>query len=186
MIAWFRRHVAAQKIALYLFVAVLVGYAVRDVGTTVFLTLAFVLGDRWIFTFLPDGWDQRRARVAPDWLVLGGLVGYGVTVPVWVGVILFVIAVIVVSARRAELRSTVDAGLPLALAATSAWLAWTNRPGPGEVCPAAPAIGECRTYMNPWPFAVAAVVLLLVAVAVEFRRSKRSRLHGSSARSRSS
>jgi hypothetical protein len=179
MIDWFRGHVAAQKIAGYRLVAGAAGYFVRDVGTAVFFTLAFVLGDRWIFTFLPDGWDQRRARVAPDWLVLGVLVGCGVTVPLWLGTGLFVVAAIIVMARRAELRSTLDAGLPLALAATSAWLAWANRPGPGEVCPALPASGECRTYSNPWPFAVAAVVLLLVAVAVEFRRSRRSRLHDS-------
>ncbi len=172
MVKWFRGHVVAQKLALYLFVAGLAASASRDAGTAVFLTLAFVLSDRWIFTFLPPRWDQQRVRVAPDWLILGLLVGCGVTLPLWIGVFPLGVAAAVANAKRADLKRTLDSGLPLGLAPISAWLAWVNRGGPGTVCPGGTAAGKCATYLAPWPFALAAVVFVLLAVAVELRRSK--------------
>ena len=169
MVGWFRDHVVVQKLALYLAVAAMYAYFLGAAWIVILLTVAFVLGDGWVFTFLPAGWDPERARVSTSWLVIGVLLGSAVTGPLWFTVVVLAVVAVVVAARHAKLRRTLDAGVPLSLAAASAWLAWANRSGPGTVCR---ADADCQTYFSPWPFAVVAVVLVFVTFAVERRRAR--------------
>lgn len=176
MLDWFRRHVAAQKILLYLSVVAVSWYFVRDVRTTAFFTLAFVLNDDWIFTLLPAGWDRRRARGVVKWMLIGLLVGFGVVSPLWFAWFPLGVAVIVAVVDRADLRLAIDVGVPLGLAMITGFLAWTNRLGPGEVCRSYGADQECTRYIDPRPWALAAVALTLAAVVVQIRRVRRLRV----------
>jgi hypothetical protein len=59
------------------------------------------------------------------------------------------------------------AGLPVA------YVAWLNRGGPGQVCTRDSRAISCTDEWSPWPFAVVAVVLFVVGVAVFTRQRLR-------------
>jgi hypothetical protein len=64
------------------------------------------------------------------------------------------------------------------IAGAGAWgflLAWLNRGGPGDVCHAVSGGTQCDQEWAPWPFAVAALVLIGVAVTVFVMARRRAR-----------
>ena len=53
------------------------------------------------------------------------------------------------------------------------YVAWLNRDGPGEVCTSTATSQACTDEWSPWPFVVAALVLVLAGLLV-FARGRRS------------
>lgn len=64
------------------------------------------------------------------------------------------------------------AALPLLL------VAWLHRRGPGEHCWRTESAGGCSEYLDPWPFLVAGLVLLLVGGALVAAARARDRAAG--------
>ena len=64
-------------------------------------------------------------------------------------------------------------GLLSGAAVTAAFLAWTNRDGPGDVCHNVAGGSECGQQWNPLPFAIAAVVMLTAGLVLFVRMTPR-------------
>ncbi len=89
-----------------------------------------------------------------------------------------VAVVLIVVLLRAGLGLAGVAGLLSSLAVVCAFIAWTNRGGPGDVC-TGPDLSDqsCISEFDPRPWLVATVVLLLLAVLSQLRFPSRVRTH---------
>ena len=61
-------------------------------------------------------------------------------------------------------------GLLTGAAVPVVYVAWLNRDGPGEVCTHTATSTSCDNEWSPWPFLVAAVVLVVAGILVFLRR----------------
>jgi hypothetical protein len=113
---------------------------------------------------------RRRWFVA--WMLVGALIGL-VFAAAFASLPLlpFVAAGIILLARGERVRGAsgalVGAALPLLL------VAYLNRHGPGEYCTAIPGGEKCGDEWSPWPWLIAAL-LLIAAGVIGFRRSARA------------
>lgn len=105
------------------------------------------------------------------WFVVGALYVWGFLGMLSIGVPLLLLALVstVVGALLPQLRGP-EAGAALVGAATGpAFVAWSNRHGPGTWCETSTSGGgtmtSCTEQWAPWPFAVAALVLLGLGAA---------------------
>ena len=124
--------------------------------------------------------DRRRHHerlvAVLGWVLAGALAGVGLLGILTVGIVLLatagLLAAVLVSAR---LGREWGSGALLGLATATAFLAWTNRRGPGRACVGAAGEQSCAEYYDPRPWALATVVLVALAVAVYLRSGARVR-----------
>ena len=127
---------------------------------------------------------QSRTRPRPGpgatfgsiayWILVGALSGLGIAGLMTIGILLlaaaaalFLIALFV--------PAVVKAALPAALigvAAAPLFIAWLNRNGPGEYC----RPDGCTEQWDPWPFATAGIVLMLIGAALTWYALRRPRI----------
>ena len=103
----------------------------------------------------------------PWWLVVGALVSFGFLAGFTIGIPLLLLGVVLAGAGVA-LTGTRNAGvtaLPAGIGLPLLSIAWLNRDGPGTICTTSAAITSCEEQWNPWPWMVAAVLLVLLSVA---------------------
>lgn len=102
------------------------------------------------------------------WAGVGALLSFGLIAMLSIG-LLFVVAGTALGAWLAARRPASHRaiwGLVSGAAVPAAFLAWTNRDGPGDVCHSTATEVSCGQQWNPAPFAVAAVLLLAIGVGL--------------------
>jgi hypothetical protein len=96
------------------------------------------------------------------WAVVGAALGFGVIAILSIGIFFIVLAgvgIIFLAARKVRGVAAVFVGL----ATAPAFVAVTNRSGPGTACRSTPTTTTCVEQLNPWPWAAVAMVLVLAA-----------------------
>src|SRR3954451_2011563 len=102
------------------------------------------------------------------WPGVCALLSFGLIAMLSIG-LLFVVAGTALGAWLAARRPASHRaiwGLVSGAAVPAAFLAWTTRDGPGDVCHSTATQVSCGQQWNPAPFAVAAVLLLATGVAL--------------------
>ena len=119
--------------------------------------------------------DRGEWRWFLAWAVVGALGSFGLLAALSIGVLFLGAAGGLVALLLSRYPSSVRGlwGLLAGAAVSAGFLAWTNREGPGEVCHVSATETACSEQWNPWPFAIAAVVMLGLGVAL-FLRSRRN------------
>ncbi len=102
------------------------------------------------------------------WGVVGALLGFGVAALLTVGIVFLLAGVLltVVGALVPALRNRSAVAIPSGVACLVLYLAWLNRDGPGNVCQTTGLETRCVDEYSPWPFLIAAVVLVATSVAM--------------------
>ena len=102
------------------------------------------------------------------WGVVGALLGFGVAALLTVGIVFLLAGVLltVVGALVPALRNRSAVAIPSGVACLVLYLAWLNRDGPGNVCQTTGLETRCVDEYSPWPFLVAAVVLVATSFAL--------------------
>lgn len=124
---------------------------------------------------------RSRSRAWWLWLIGGFLVGFGLLSLMTIGIFVLAGAVVVLLVARAlspsrGVRSVlVGVGLPFF------WVAWLHRGGPGMRCWESANSRGCAELLNPLPFLLIGLVLLLIGVwPLLARRLRRSSAGASS------
>jgi hypothetical protein len=115
------------------------------------------------------------------WGLAGALFGMGVLALLSIGIVLLAAAMLLtaVGIMLPALRNRSAVAVPSGVACALLYLAWINRDGPGDVCETTGLETKCTEQWSPWPFLVAA--LLLVAVSVALARHLRRTTAGGEA-----
>ena len=96
------------------------------------------------------------------WLLGGFLVGFGLLSIMSIGVFVLAAAVVLLIAARAW---SAGRGVRLVLAGAGLpffWVVWLNRGGPGEHCWESANASGCTELLNPLPFLLIGLVLVLL------------------------
>jgi hypothetical protein len=111
-------------------------------------------------------WRSCLSFVA--WVFIGALLMLGVVSILSIGVILLAVGTVAtVLLLRFKANSTVGmTGLISGAAMPLAFIAWTNRKGPGNICHSIRGGIHCDQQWNPIPFWAVAAVLLVAGVAL--------------------
>ncbi len=102
------------------------------------------------------------------WLLGGLLGGFGVVSLPSIGMFLLAGAALVLILAGVVSRGR---GWPLPLVGAAVpmfWVAWLHRGGPGTRCWEGETTSGCDELLNPWPFALAGLALLGLAVGLLF------------------
>ncbi len=115
------------------------------------------------------------------WSAVGVAVGAGLVGLITIGLIFLIAALVMTipSLWSARLRNRSAFMVLSGAAAGPLLLAWINKGGPGRVCRVEGAVTTCSDRASPWPFLVAAVLLVATGAflahhdrrAVPFRSS---------------
>jgi hypothetical protein len=102
------------------------------------------------------------------WLVVGGLLGFGLAAMLSIGLPFLVAGAALGAAGLASdrLRNRSAAAVPAGVALTAFYLAWLNRGGPGDVCTTTATSQTCTEQWSPWPFLAVAVLLVGASVVL--------------------
>lgn len=97
------------------------------------------------------------------WGTVGGLVGLGILGMASIGIFVLVIALLlsVVGAIHPASRSTVAVAAVPCVGIAPLAVALNNLGGPGERCYSSPNSVSCGELLNPWPFAIVGIVLVV-------------------------
>jgi hypothetical protein len=109
------------------------------------------------------------------WFAAGALLALGIVTAASIGLFVLPVGVVacVLLARRADAREFLwgavsGAGAPLLV------VAYVNRHGPGTRCTALAGGGtDCLDNLNPWPWLVAGVVIVVVGIVAQRARNRR-------------
>ena len=110
---------------------------------------------------------ERGAAIA-WWTLTGAVGGFGLAGLLTVGVVILPVAVAmtVVGVLVPRLRDESMAAVLAGLAVPALWIAWLNREGPGLVCSTSASGETCVEEWSPWPFLIAAVLLVAAAASL--------------------
>jgi hypothetical protein len=102
------------------------------------------------------------------WLAVGALLVFGFLAQLTIGAPFFLLGVVlaVVGALRRATRSFAVSALPAGLALPLLYVAWLNRDGPGTVCTTTTFSQTCEEQWDPWPWVIAAVLMVAVSVGL--------------------
>ena len=107
------------------------------------------------------------------WVLVGTLVGFGVAGLLSIGIFLLTAAAVLFAVGVA-IRPIDNRGVPAILigaALAPCLIAWWNRAGPGEFCHPS----GCSEQLDPRPWAMVGIVLLLAGFALTWYTLRRSR-----------
>jgi hypothetical protein len=108
------------------------------------------------------------------WTVIGVVCGFGLVVFPSVVFLLLVGALVVAIVRPAWFRSGVGAFAGVGL--VSLYIAFVQRQGPGTVCWQRGTEAGCDEYLDPKPWLLVGLAMVVVAVVVHVRQVRRDRL----------
>ena len=87
-------------------------------------------------------------------------------------VVPIVVAVVVMVVRPNVLKSSV--GLVTGAGSVLIYVAYVQRRGPGTVCWQTATASGCEEYLNPWPWLVVGVVLVIAGILTHVSRIRRT------------
>lgn len=119
--------------------------------------------------------DQHIAPFAWIWWgAVGAVTAMGVVSIFSIGLALLPVGLVmaVLGLALSSLRNRAASMVLVGAGAVPLLVAWLNRTGPGTVCTTEGSTAECTEVLNPWPFAV--VALLLVAAGLGLSRLLRA------------
>ena len=102
------------------------------------------------------------------WAVVGAAAGLGIVGLLTIGGIFLAVAVVmaIAGARSPRFHNRSAWMVLVGAAAAPLLLAWFNRDGPGRVCDVDGSVTTCADEWSPWPFLVAAIVLVATGTAL--------------------
>ena len=103
------------------------------------------------------------------WVVLGAVGALGFLTLAVIGLV--PIIGIVWIGTRPSVRNSWFGGLA-GVGAALLFVAYLQRRGPGPVCWHTATASGCDDYMNPWPWLIAGVALIAIAVIAQVRRMR--------------
>jgi hypothetical protein len=101
------------------------------------------------------------------WAVLGAIAGFGLVAFGALVAVPILIAVLLALTRPAFRRSWF--GAMTGLGVMSLLIAFGERHGPGTVCWQSATAAGCDQYLNPWPWAVVGIVLVVAGLVAQAR-----------------
>lgn len=102
------------------------------------------------------------------WLLAGASVAFGFLAMLTIGLPFLLLGIaltgggIAIPATRSLAVTAVLAGL----AAPLLYIAWLNRDGPGTICTTTAHGGSCEEQWDPWPWVIAAGLLIVATVVL--------------------
>lgn len=107
------------------------------------------------------------------WALPGALLALAVAALLSIGPYALVAAVIaaVVVGRVTHGRGL--GGLAVGVGLLGLYLAWVQRRGPGLACTSSPGSQECQEYLDPVPFLVIGIVVIVLGVGLEWWLDRR-------------
>jgi len=107
---------------------------------------------------------------ALGWLGVGILAGVGLLGILTIGIVLLALAGSLAALLiHRGLGAGWGSGVLAGLATATAYLAWTNGRGPGDICVVRGDEQACTQYLDPRPWALATAVLVALAVVLHVR-----------------
>jgi hypothetical protein len=102
------------------------------------------------------------------WAVLGAIAGFALLAFGTLAAVPILLGVVLALTRPALRRSWF--GAMTGVGAMSLLIAFGERHGPGTVCWRTATAAGCDQYLNPWPWAVAGVALVIAGFVAQARR----------------
>lgn len=110
----------------------------------------------------PPAWAYLWWLAVGALVVFGFLAGFTIGIPFLLLGCVLAIAGAAIRATRSLAMTAVAAGFALPLF----YIAWLNRDGPGTICTKGATYQSCEEQSNPWPWAVAGVLLIAATLVL--------------------
>lgn len=112
------------------------------------------------------------------WFPIGGAYVFGLLGAASIGVLILFPAIVVTAALAGRNGATQGIpGLVAGFGVALLFVAYLNRDGPGDICTVAARSTACGQEWSPWPWLIAAVVLLAVGFGWFITRRRTARRH---------
>jgi hypothetical protein len=108
------------------------------------------------------------------WTVAGVAFGFSIVVFPSLALILLVVGFVLAIVRPALFGSGV--GVLAGVGLVSLYVAFVQRQGPGTVCWQTATASGCDEYLNPWPWLVVGLAMIVIAVVVQASRRRHARM----------
>ncbi len=126
-----------------------------------------------------DGSGRSVERPGPGWggfslwVLVGAAVGLAALSFPALGLLILVLVSVFAAAKPGLGRSAL--GALAGAGAVCVYVAYVQRRGPGTVCWHTATASGCDQYLNPWPWLVVGLALVLAAFIAQIRQVRRAR-----------